>query len=41
MERALEEIWPQIDKEMLVKLNEFMPRRLEACIRNKGGPTRY
>jgi len=41
MERALEEIWPQIDKEMLVKLNESMPRRLEACIRNKGGPTRY
>ena len=35
MERALEEIWPTISKESLLKLNTSMPRRLTLCLKNK------
>jgi transposase len=41
MERALEEVWPTIQKERLLNLNASMPRRLNACIKNKGGSTKY
>jgi transposase len=41
MERALEEVWPQIKPETLEKLNASMEKRINACIRNKGGPTKY
>jgi hypothetical protein len=41
MERALAEVWPTIEKEKLLKLNASMPRRLDACIKNKGGTTKY
>jgi transposase len=41
MERALAKVWPTINKERLLKLNESMPRRLDACIKNKGGSTKY
>jgi transposase len=41
MERALEEIWPTIDLESLLTLNKSMPKRLTACIKNKGGATKY
>jgi hypothetical protein len=37
MERALAEVWPTIKEETLLKLNASMPRRLAACIKNKGG----
>jgi transposase len=41
MERALGEIWPEIEGESLLKLNESMGRRLAAVIKNKGGSTKY
>ena len=41
MEVALQEIWPEIEGERLEKLNESMLRRLDACIKNKGGSTKY
>jgi transposase len=41
MERALAEVWPTIEKERLLKLNASMPKRLDACIKNKGGSTKY
>jgi hypothetical protein len=41
METALAEIWPVIEKEKLLKLNESMPNRLNLCIKNKGGTTKY
>ena len=41
MEVALQEIWPEIEGERLDKLNESMPRRLDACIKNKGSSTKY
>jgi transposase len=41
METALAEIWPTISKDALLKLNASMPNRLNACIKNKGGSTKY
>jgi len=41
MERALEKLWPTIDRELLTKLNESMERRLALVIKNKGGTTKY
>jgi hypothetical protein len=41
MERVLEEIWPTISKESLLKLNASMPKRLNLCIKNKGGSIKY
>ena len=41
MERVLTEVWPIIEKEMLLKLNASMPKRLAACIKNKGGITNH
>ena len=41
MERALEEIWPTISKESLLKLNASMPKSLNLCIKNKGGLIKY
>ena len=38
MERALAEVWPTIEKERRLNLNA---RRLDACIKNKGGSTKY
>jgi len=41
MERALIEIWPEIEGDSLLKLNASMGRRLAAVIENKGGSTKY
>jgi hypothetical protein len=41
IERALIEIWPEIEPESLLKLNESIGRRLAAVIENKGGSTKY
>jgi hypothetical protein len=41
MERALAEIWSTIQKEVLLKLNISMGKRLDACIKNKGGFIKY
>ena len=41
MEHALEEIWPTISKESLLKLNASMPKRLNLCLKNKGGSIKY
>ena len=41
MEEALREVWLQITKESLLCLNASMPRRLDAVIKNKVGPTKY
>jgi len=41
MERALKEVWPQIKPKMLKKLNASMEKRMNAYIKNKGGPTKY
>ena len=41
MERALIEIWPEIEGDSVLKLNASMGRRLAAVIENKGGSTKY
>ena len=41
MVQALREVWPQIKPESLLILNNSMPRRLDAVIKNKGGSTKY
>jgi transposase len=41
MRQALQRIWPQIDREFLLKLCDSVPRRWEACLKNKGGATKY
>ena len=41
MERALAEVWTQIKPETLDKLNKTMDKRINACIKNKGGATKY
>jgi transposase len=41
MERALVEVWGQIEPEALVKLNKSMPKRLQLCLKNKGGAIKY
>jgi transposase len=37
MEDALSELWPILGGERLLKLNATMPKRLNLCIKNKGG----
>jgi transposase len=41
MKQALKEVWVQITPESLLTLNNSMPRRLDAVIKNKGGSTKY
>jgi len=41
MEAALAELWPQIEGEALLKLNQTMKKRLRMVIKNKGGHTKY
>jgi transposase len=41
VERGLKEVWPEIKGETLLKLNASMTRRLNACLKNKGGATKY
>jgi transposase len=41
LEAALHEVWPQISPDSLLRLNESMPKRLDLCIKNKGGATKY
>ena len=38
---AIEEAWEKIQSEETKSLVESMPRRLEAVIQAKGGPTKY
>jgi len=35
--QALREVWPQINGNFLLKLYDSVPRRWEACLKNKGG----
>ena len=41
MREALREVWPEIDGNFLLKLCDSVPRRWEACLKNKGGATKY
>jgi len=41
LESALQEEWSKITNDVLIKLIESMPRRVEAVIENNGWPTRY
>ena len=41
MRQALMIIWPQIDENFLLKLCDSVPSRWEACLKNKGGATKY
>ena len=41
MRMALAGVWPEIDPQFLLKLCDSVPRRWEACIKNKGGATKY
>ena len=41
MEEALAEIWLTLGGERLTKLNESMPKRLNMCIKNRGGSIKY
>ena len=41
LEIALKEEWSKIPQEKYLNLIENMPRRIEACISNKGWATKY
>jgi len=41
LESALQEEWSKISKDVLTKLIESMPRRIEAVIENDGWPKKY
>jgi hypothetical protein len=41
MREALTEIWPTISGEFLLRLCDSVPRRWAACLKNKGGATKY
>ena len=41
MREVLHQIWPEIKGELLKKLNKGIPRRLDTCIKNEGGSTKY
>ncbi len=41
IKRGLAEVWPQIKKETLLKLNVSMPTRLNTVIKNLAGATKY
>jgi len=41
LESALQEEWSKITSNVLMKLIESMPRRIEAVIENNGWPTKY
>lgn len=41
MRLALKEVWPQIEPKFLLKLCDSVPRRWDACLKNKGGATKY
>ena len=41
LEEALQEEWKRIPSETYINLIKSMPRRIEACIKNQGWPTKY
>ena len=41
MERALEEVWPEIKPEMLIKLNKTIKKQLNLYVKNQGGLIKY
>jgi hypothetical protein len=41
LRRAIYEAWDAIPVEVLLNLAASMPHRVQACIRNNGGPTGY
>ncbi len=38
---AIMSLWTKISEECFQHLVEFMPRRIKAVLKAKGGPTRY
>ena len=41
MRLVLEDVWPEIDPDFLLKLCDSILRRHAACLKNKGGATKY
>lgn len=41
MREVLKEVWPDRDGNFLLRLCDSVPRRWEACLKNKGGATKY
>ena len=41
LEGAVFDIWNKIPDELVSKLYESMPKRIEKCITNTGFPTKY
>ena len=41
LKESLTRVWKRVEKEVLKKLVDLVPNRLNEVIRMKGGPTRY
>ena len=41
MKCALEDVWPEISGDFLLKLCDSVPKRWAAVLKNKGGATKY
>jgi hypothetical protein len=37
----VQELWDKVTEEECQRLIESMPRRMQTCIKAKGGPTKY
>ena len=41
LQQALEKLWKEFPRELCIRLVESMPRRVRACVKNRGAHTKY
>ena len=41
LQQALEKLWKEFPRELCIRLVESMPRRVRACMKNRGAHTKY